>query len=324
MEGLTALCGEWRRLSRDESPSWLLYTLGLVFISFLPSPHQEGRAGPLASCSGWSPWTYPWPDPSLLTGAGLGISDPRGTVDPGEADGEDVVGGGAALLPLTTVPVSAENTEVSWLDLPLGSSRDFRDSQWDQWEQLPQFLLLHAVLREIGVEEKGFCSEFILNLLWISPAAYLSLDWSKPWGWALLGPPLLALMEIFWPTRRFSSAACYLPTTILWRARLAVSTQEDNSLPQQQPHGSAGALQLDESSRRLRESRELHWLRTTSRRRSSVCLTVWSIWRILQSLVTHLGGNFSQISQLVEIEVLSEPKSKERSQTILMLCGSCS
>ena len=62
--------------------------------------------------------------------------DPRGTVDPGEAgvggvvgDGEDVVGGGAALLALTTVPVSAENTEVSWLDLPLGSSRDFRDSQ---------------------------------------------------------------------------------------------------------------------------------------------------------------------------------------------------
>ena len=80
-------------------------------------------------------------------------------------------------------------------------------------------------------------------------------------------------MEIFWPTRRFSSAACYLPTTILWRARLAVSTQEDNSLPQQQPHGSAGALQLDESSRWLRESRELHWLRTTSRRRSSICLT---------------------------------------------------
>ena len=32
MEGLTALCGEWRRLSGDESPSWLLYTLGLVFI----------------------------------------------------------------------------------------------------------------------------------------------------------------------------------------------------------------------------------------------------------------------------------------------------
>ena len=31
MEGLTALCGEWRRLSGDESPSWLLYTLGLVF-----------------------------------------------------------------------------------------------------------------------------------------------------------------------------------------------------------------------------------------------------------------------------------------------------
>ena len=61
--------------------------------NILPSPHQEGRAGPLASCSGWSTWTYPWPDPSLLTGAGLGISDPRGTVDPGEADGEDVVGG---------------------------------------------------------------------------------------------------------------------------------------------------------------------------------------------------------------------------------------
>ena len=121
-----------------------------MFISFLPSPHQEGRAGPLASCSGWSTWTYPWPDPSLLTGAGLGISDPRGTVDPGEAgvggvvgDGEDVVGGGAALLALTTVPVSAENTEVSRLDLPLGSSRDFRDSQWDHWEQLPLFLLLH-------------------------------------------------------------------------------------------------------------------------------------------------------------------------------------
>ena len=43
-----------------------------------------------------------------------------------------------------------------------------------------------------------------------------------------------------------------------------------------------------------------------------------------ETLLTHLGGNFSQISQLVEIEVLSEPKSKERSQTILMLCGSCS
>ena len=55
MEGLTALCGEWRRLSGDESPSWLLYTLGLVFISFLPPPPQGGRGGPLTRRRRWPP-----------------------------------------------------------------------------------------------------------------------------------------------------------------------------------------------------------------------------------------------------------------------------
>ena len=46
MEGLTALCGEWRRLSGDESPSWLLYTLGLVFKVFphLSVPSLQTRA----------------------------------------------------------------------------------------------------------------------------------------------------------------------------------------------------------------------------------------------------------------------------------------
>ena len=161
-----------------------------MFISFLPSRHQEGRAGPLASCSGWSTWTYPWPDPSLLTGAGLGISDPRGTVDPGEADGEDVVGGicreywGLLAGPAAGKFKRFQRFSVRPLRTAPSISSPSSFSMWKNVGAKPRF----AVLRKIDVEEKGFCSEFILNLFWISPESSSGLV--QLWGWALLGPPL--------------------------------------------------------------------------------------------------------------------------------------
>ena len=65
-------------------------------------------------------------------------------------------------------------------------------SMWKNVGAKPRF----AVLREIGVEEKGFCSEFILNLLWISPAAYLPLDWSNSEVGLFLGLLSLATLTL--------------------------------------------------------------------------------------------------------------------------------